>query len=91
MNERNAAKGVAKAEADFQLSRPFASGLRRTMNGAQLATIRALVFNGVLAGIEAWEKGRASREAAAFYEGKADPLAPLPLAGEATSEDSVSR
>jgi len=76
MDERKSAAGVAKAEADFQLSRPFARGLHHTMNAAQIQTIHALIFNGVLGGIQAWEKGRASRESAAFYEGKSNPITP---------------
>jgi len=74
MNERHAARGVANAEADFQLSRPFARGLVAAMTRAQRASMRALIFNGILGALEAWEQGRRSRDAAAFYQGTTHPL-----------------
>jgi hypothetical protein len=75
MNEQQAAARVAQAEAEHQLSRPFARGLRHGLTAMQLDAVRALVRGAALGAIEAWEKGRAARESAAFYEGKTGPLA----------------
>jgi hypothetical protein len=78
MNEWRQAMAVAQAETDHQMSRSLTRGLRRGMTTHQIAAVRALVFNAALYAIEAWEKGRESRERVAFFEGTSNPLAPAP-------------
>lgn len=59
---------IAHAAAVHQLSRPFAEGLRRTLTRPQLDAIHALVRSGAVEAIDAWERGRAARASADFYQ-----------------------
>jgi len=63
--------GVANAEAQFQMSRPFTRYFVQGLTPHQQDIVRAMLFNAALNAIDAWEKARPVRMKDAFY-GEAD-------------------